>query len=277
MLINGQPETQIAAADRGLSYGDGVFRTLRCDDGGVRFWLRQYRQLAADCAVLGLPCPEAAVWEADIRQLLAASPDAALKLTVTRGLGQRGYAEPQPLRITRICQRSPLPQYPAVWLTEGVSVRWCDWRLATQPALAGVKHLNRLDNVMARREWQDPAIYEGLLLDQEGWVVEGVMSNLYLLRDGQLQTPAIDRAGVAGVSRQVLLEAAASLGLQPQSTRLRPADVQAAQAVWLSNSLAGILPVAKLGEHSWAAHPLTPILREAFQNKQNEETWRCLP
>ncbi|WP_148714704.1 aminodeoxychorismate lyase [Chitinolyticbacter meiyuanensis] len=268
-LVDGVPAESLPLTDRAVQFGDGVFRTVRCDGGGVRFWRRQYDKLAADGAALGIVVPPREVFEADIR--LLALGDAALKLIVTRGESVRGYAVPADCHPHRIVQASALPPPLPV---EGVRVRWCETRAGWQPALAGIKHLNRLENVLARREWSDPTIFEGLLLDRDGHVLEGVLSNVLALSGKVLFTPRLDGAGVAGVMRAVLCEAAARCGLQVRHAALTPAALLAADRLYLCNSLIGLTPVRELAGQHWGAHALDATLQAQLQSMIEEETWR---
>ncbi|WP_374350904.1 aminodeoxychorismate lyase [Chitinimonas sp.] len=254
-LVNGRPAGQISVSDRGLAYGDGVFRTIRCEAGRLLLWPRHYAKLAADCAALGITCPAEALLLADIAHLDAV--DGVIKIIVSRGESQRGYACVTGAPVTRIVQLSALPAYSESLYSDGAVVRLCDWPLSIQPGLAGIKHLNRLDQVMARREWTDTAIFDGLMCNGRGELVEGVISNLFLLQDGCLHTHPLHDCGVAGVARQLLLELAPGQGLNVQRRALHLDDLQSADAVLLSNSLAGIVPVSRLGDMHW---PLTPQL-----------------
>lgn len=173
MLINGAPGNSISALDRGLLYGDGVFRTLRIQDGQPLHWGRHYRKLQHDCDSLKLGCPSATLLAGELQQLAAQQPEAVAKITITRGEGKRGYAPPADNAPTRILSLSPLPQYPQHFYAQGVRLRVCELRLGYQPRLAGIKHLNRLENVLAAAEWSDPDIPEGLLLDGEGMPSQG--------------------------------------------------------------------------------------------------------
>lgn len=272
-LVNGQPGDLIAVSDRGLAYGDGVFRTLKCEAGRLLAWPRHYAKLAADCAVLGIDCPSEAVFRADIAQL--APETAAIKLIVTRGLSARGYRCNPAAAVTRIVQTGPLPDYPASLHTAGVATRFCDWPLAIQPGLAGVKHLNRLDQVMARREWSDPSIFEGLMGNARGELVEGVMSNLYLLRGNCLCTHPLADCGVAGVMRDLVLAAAAAQGLQVQQAAFTRVDLLAADALFLSNSLAGVVPIAQCGGQRWHNFSIAQQLHAAIAQLALDESLSC--
>lgn len=258
MLIDGMPGEQVSALDRGLAYGDGVYRTLELLGGQPRLWRWQWQRLTDDCTRLSLALPDEALLLAELALAAAGLERAVAKIVLTRGVGRRGYAVPADAVPTRIVSASPWAGYPPELAEQGVTVRLCELRLGLQPRLAGIKHLNRLENVLARSEWTDPAIQEGLLLDSEGYLVEGTMSNLFLLRGTEFTTPLLDRSGVAGALRAWVFDNAPELGLAVREARLTLDDLYAADAVFLCNSLIGLWPMARLGERSW---PIPDILR----------------
>jgi 4-amino-4-deoxychorismate lyase len=178
-----------------------------------------------------------------------------LKLILTRGSGGRGY-RPGTDAPRRIFSCHPRPTYPASYWRDGVRVRWCSTRLGWQPALAGLKHLNRLEQVLARQEWDDPTVPEGLMLDQGGAVAAGTQSNLFIVDDGRLLTPALEDCGVAGVMRGMLWDVATAQGLRVEQARLTAEDVGAAREVFLTNSLIGVWPVAQIKERACAQGPI---------------------
>src|SRR5690606_29721918 len=213
MLINGQTETAVPATDRGLQYGDGLFETLAVRAGEPRHLARHMARLRAGCARLALGFDAFDTLQQEIIQLAADQPRAVIKVLVTRGSGARGYRPPAHPACTRIVSRHPWPDYPAHWQQQGIRLRLCALRLGLNPALAGLKHLNRLENILARAEWNDADSPEGVLCDTAGRVIGGTMSNLFLVRNGVLLTPRLEQAGVAGITRQRVLETAARLGL----------------------------------------------------------------
>ena len=252
MLVNGVPAETIPATDRGLAYGDGVFRTLRVQGGRPLHWARHYATLSRDCAALALPCPPESILLSELRQAAAGHPRAAVKITVTRGSGPRGYAPPQPCVPTRIVAANAREPAPRSESSEGgVKVHLCRLRLAHQPALAGIKHLNRLENVLARAEWSDPEIAEGLLLDQEGFAIGGTMSNLFIAEKGVLITPDLSRCGVAGVTRGRVIDFAAQAAIDCRTENVPMQRVLDADEVFLVNSLIGLWPVAGLMHRTW--------------------------
>lgn len=250
-LVNGVPGDCLSARDRGLAYGDGVFRTLRVRGGQPLWWQDQYAKLQHDAAALDLPCPQAAVLQDEIERL-AASRDGVAKLILTRGCGARGYAPPPHPQVSRIVAFDPLPADSAEQCVADIAVRWCSLRLGRQPRLAGIKHLNRLENVLARAEWQDPAIGEGLLCDDTDAVISGVMSNLFIASGGVLQTPDLTQCGVAGVARSRILRGARKRGIEIEVTRIPAKAVMNADEVLLCNSVQGIRRVATLDDRIWA-------------------------
>lgn len=245
-LVNGSPAGVISPFERGLAFGDGVFRTLVMAAGEPLWWPDHQAKLAADCRQLGLAAPSRSEWEQDLAWIAARQPDSVVKLMVSRGPGPRGYRLPDLALPTRIAIASPLPGFPDPLRDSGATLRVCDLRLGHQPRLAGAKHLNRLENVLARMEWDDPAIDEGILLDQDGNVVSGVMTNLFVRREGAWLTPRLDRCGVAGVTRARLLPVLAA-----REARFGLDTLLAADALLLCNSLIRLRWVARLGERTW--------------------------
>lgn len=256
MLVNGIPGNTISIRDRGLLYGDGVFRTLRASRGAALHWPLHYQKLQHDCQALGIACPGFELLSAELDELLVRHPDGVVKLIVTRGMGVRGFAPPAGAEATRIWDVSPLPQCPSGNVTCGIKARVCDLRLSIQPCLAGVKHLNRLENVLAAAEWDDAEIAEGLLLDADDHVIEGTRSNLFLVAQGGLVTPDLSRCGVAGVQRERVTAWAAQHGVPLQVRNVTLDDVLQADELFLVNSVIGLWPVRELQQRRWDEFPL---------------------
>jgi 4-amino-4-deoxychorismate lyase len=263
ILVNGQPSDAVSALDRGLAYGDGVFRTLRTHSGQPVWWADHYAKLAADCAALALACPDEAMLRSEICRVAEAG-QGLVKIMLTRGIGARGYALPPNCAVTRIVLSAPLPDHAQDATGEAIVARWCSLRLAPQARLAGIKHLNRLENVLARAEWDDPAIFEGLLCADDGMVVGGVMSNLFWVSHGELFTPDLHACGVAGVTRARLLRAAARRGLPTHTGRYPPAAILAADEVMICNSVIGLRRIARLDDVSLPAAGWTENLKIAL-------------
>ena len=274
VLINGQPSDSISSLDRGLLYGDGVFETIAVEHGRPRFWLRHLARLVVGCERLGIPQPEGSVLLEESLALIAGVEHGSLKIIVTRGQGGRGYRPATDMVPTRIIQLLPWPDYPETCHESGVRVRLCRQRLGHNPALAGIKHLNRLEQVLARGEWDDPDILEGLLLDEDEHPVEGTMSNLFIIRDQVLLTPDLMRCGVAGILRTVVMELAASVPMPLQVRALGFDDLWGADEVFLTNSLIGIWPVCAIESRPCHKGALTHRLQGLLKDLSSDgEAW----
>lgn len=257
-FVGAASATGIGLDDRGFAYGDGLFETMRAHRGDVPWWDAHWTRLQRGAARLRIALPEQQQVRDEGAGLLAGG-DGVLKLVVSRGAGGRGYAPDDASVPTWVLSRHRLP--PA-FARDGLTLRWCETRLALQPALAGIKHCNRLEQVLARGEWRDlPAperdADEGLMRSGDGDVVCATAANVFVLHAGGWITPRIDRCGVQGVCRGWAIAALAA-----GEARLSVADVESAEAVFLCNAVRGILPVARLGTHAWLPHPQVPALQQ---------------
>ncbi|AYG09233.1 aminodeoxychorismate lyase [Pseudomonas fluorescens] len=258
--VDGQPADAVPLKDRGLAYGDGLFETLAVKAGQPVLLDRHLQRLDEGCRRLALVADQALIRN-ELLAYAAALGDGVLKLILTRGDSLRGYGINAGAPVRRILQGSPPATYPPAHGSSGVRLFPCATRLSEQPLLAGLKHLNRLEQVLARAEWQDADHAEGLMLDMSGRVIEGVFSNLFLVDNGQLLTADLSRCGVAGVMRAELLARAEALGLVTTVTDISLAQLQRADEVFVCNSVYGIWPVLGCGPMSWSAGPLTRKLQ----------------
>ncbi|UTW08379.1 aminodeoxychorismate lyase [Pseudomonas benzenivorans] len=258
--VDGRPSEQLSVKDRGLAYGDGLFETIAVREGAPTLLDRHLARLADGCARLCLPF-DAPLLRGELQAFSRQLGEGVVKLILTRGDGLRGYAPPQPTMVRRILQGSPKPTYPTQHAELGVRLFPCTTRLAEQPLLAGMKHLNRLEQVLARSEWQDSEHAEGLMQDGAGRVIEGVFSNLFLVKGGALLTPDLSRCGVAGVMRAELLAQAETLGVSCEVGDFGLDALLDADEVFLCNSLYGVWPVRALLHRDWSVGPLTRKLQ----------------
>jgi 4-amino-4-deoxychorismate lyase len=265
ILVNGSPGSRLEAADRGLHYGDGVFETMAVVDGRIRLWDRHMQRFQDGCRRLGLVPPDTAILRQEAEKLAAETSRGIVKLIFTRGVAGRGYRPPAVTVPTRILQRRPWPEHPASRWDRGVRVRICRTRLAVGSELAGIKHLNRLEQVMARAEWQDDDVAEGLMLDTDGYVVEGTVSNLFVQEGSRLLTPPLDRCGVAGVMRAEILAIARGTGWEVEEKRLRLPRVLNADALFLTNAVIGVWPVREVAGRAVRVSSRTRFLQRELK------------
>lgn len=260
--INGTPDATLAPDDRGLCYGDGLFETIWLRDGRAPLWPRHMRRLAEGCRRLGLPAPVPAWLLAEVRAAADGLATAVVRLTLTRGVGPRGYAAPDPVTPTCIVSAAALPPPRPDWYHQGLRLRVCRTRLAAQPALAGLKHLNRLEQVLARNEWHDDSVDEGLMLDLDNRVIGATAANVFAVRDGRLHTPDLRRCGVAGTARAEVLARHPDADVGDLSLDA----LRAADEVFLTSAVRGVVPVRALDRHCWPVGPVTRAIQACWRD-----------
>lgn len=246
ILINGQPENRVPVSDRGLQYGDGLFETLAFRNGELELLPQHLTRLLQGCERLNLTFQQLDSLKAELAMLCAqTAEDSVIKIILTRGSGGRGYKAPVDNEAIRIISSHPMPDHPKA-NQSGVVVRLCEQRLGLNPMLAGIKHLNRLEQVLARSEWDDSNISEGLMLDINENLIEGTMSNLFIVKNQQLITPAIAQAGIAGIMRGHIMAMAEKMAITCYESSLTVNDLLEADEVFLTNSIIKLWPVKKL-------------------------------
>lgn len=264
-LVNGSAHGLITPFDRGFAYGDGVFRTLKVVHGIPEAWPLHYQKLVADCSVIGIVAPAAELLMHDMQQLFLLNEIAVAKIVITRGESERGYAPPAVSLPLRVVIKSNLPDYPAENFTKGISLYLCETKLAHQPRLAGIKHLNRLESVLARSEWHDVSFVDGVMLDQENNVIECTAANIFAKYDHVLVTPDLSHCGVAGVMRERIMQLAPRLGYSMSMKKLTLAELKLADEVFICNSLYGAWPVLSCDNHTWQVSQLTEKINAALR------------
>ncbi|NOT64950.1 MAG: aminodeoxychorismate lyase [Methylotenera sp.] len=271
-LINGDLTQIISPLDRGFAYGDGVFRTMVVRGGLPVDWPLHYQKLVADCAAIGIVCPSAELLMSDFLQLFSiedidSNQLEVAKIIITRGEGERGYKPPAVTSPTRVVIKTAISKFPPEYNTTGVHLHLCETRLAMQAKLAGVKHLNRLENVLARMEWRDEDIFDGLMLDQQSNVIECTMSNVFARFDNVFITPDLSQCGVAGVTRQRIMGLASVVNLTVEIAPLSLSRLLHADEIIICNSLYGALQVTKIGDVIWPPQALANTFRNLLSHK----------
>ena len=267
---SGEEIDAIAIPDRGLQYGDGLFETIAIREGTPRLWTYHVERLQLGCERLGLPAPNPAQLETDLTEALRATRrsagNAVAKIIVTAAAGPRGYRrgnEVSPSILIGVFDSRPVP---ATAYLNGIEARLCTTRLAEQPLLAGVKSLSRLEQVLARAEWQDAQTLEGLMLDTTGRLVCGTMSNVFIAAKNSLSTPALTRCGVAGVMRRHVMTVLADSGMDCEVRDIDSAELWSATEVFLTNSQFGILPVHRVDRQVWPKGETTARIMSLVAN-----------
>jgi 4-amino-4-deoxychorismate lyase len=263
-LVNGVPGESVSVVDRGLTYGDGLFETIAVRDGRGRFLDYHLERLTEGCARLAIPFPGRDVIETEACDLAADCRSGTLKILLTRGTGERGYAPPANPAPTRIVGLIPGPGHTPNAVRQGIVVKLCETRIGVNRRLAGMKTLGRLEQVLARAEWNDPEIGEGLMTTVDGEIICGTMTNVFRVRDGELFTPDLSRCGVRGIMRRVVMEQAQRIGVVCRESDMSPADFFDANEVFVTNSQIGIWPVIRFEGRGFDIGPVTRRLMTAL-------------
>lgn len=270
MLVNGKQQDTIAIMDRGFQYGDGLFETIEVRQNVPIFLEQHLQRLTKDSQRLYLPKLDLELLRSEISQLCQNAGNAVLKIIITRGTGGRGYRQPDEIQSTRILSVHPFPDYPQSYYIDGIVARICNTRLGLNPTLAGMKHLNRLEQVMARAEWNDNAIHEGIMLDFNGRVIEGTMTNLFYAKNGELFTAKLNLCGIAGILRGWIFEQMPVIEHDFYLENLQQAD-----EIFVCNSVMGICGVRQIENQFFKTGKITQKLQLALESEKQKQVALC--
>lgn len=257
-LLNGEISSLVATTNRGLNYADGLFETLVVRNSRPLRWQSHMDRLGVGCERLGLAMPSQVVLLREVQTVSAGLPEAVVKIVLTRNSGGRGYMPPEDNSCVRIVSSHVFPDGIAEMASEGVKARICEIRLALQPALGGIKHLNRLEQVLASAELRKAGVAEGILLDREDHVISAVSANIFLVMDDRLLTPRLDLCGVRGVVRSQLL---AEYGARCEQRRIMVDMLWEADEVFICNTVRGIVPITAIDDQQYGIGPVTRELQ----------------
>ena len=257
-LVNGEISSLVATTNRGLNFGDGLFETLVVHHGRPRRWQGHMDSLGVGCERLGLTMPPQSVLLREVQTVSAGLGNAVVKIVICRGGPSKSYMPPQDEECVRIVSAERFPDGIARLARKGVRARICELRLAIQPALGGMKHLNRLEQVLASAELREKGAREGILLDREGHVTCAVGANVFLVSEDRLLTPRLDLCGIRGVVRSHILT---GFGARCEQRRITLDMLQEADEIFICNTVKGIVPVTAVDDQEFAIGPVTRELQ----------------
>ncbi|MDH5612174.1 MAG: aminodeoxychorismate lyase [Gammaproteobacteria bacterium] len=266
--INGISCQYLSIMDRGLHYGDGLFETIACVDHKLQFWNEHIVRMQNSAQQLGIELSAIKYFESDVQNMLQAHSvsGCVIKLILTRGQSERGYRSSLPQKPTRIVILSDLPPYSEQYAKQGINACFCQHPVSNNSRLAGIKHLNRLDNVLARNEWQDE-YQEGFMFDESGHLIEGTMSNVFAVKKNQLYTPSLNLSGVNGIIRAQILSIAQEQKIQSKVTNITKEEIMSMDEIFVCNSIIGIWPVNTLNNKSYEIGPITQKITQVLQQR----------
>ena len=265
-LVNGKAGDSISVYDRGFLYGHGLFETIAVQQQQPLLLEAHLQRLETDASRLGFTAPITQIKQ-DIEALAASVEYGAIRVTLTCGEGGRGYATPDNLQANRIVSLFEWPPYVDEYRNSGIHLGIAEYNLANQPLLAGIKHLNRLEQVLIRQQWQN-SWQEAIVCDEQGNVIEATQANLFIVNiDGCIHTPEINKCGINGVMRNTVMQYAAKIGLDVVEKTMSLTDVQNAHEIFVTNSIIGIWPVSHFRDNHYPNRQISQtLLEELIQN-----------
>ena len=275
-LVNGELKASVNLFDRGFMYGDGLFETVRVVNGQAPLWRYHCQRLETGCRQLKIKTDTGLLKRllAGLQEVVGEAGRTAetcvVKIMITRGVGGRGYQTAQHCTASEIIICYPAPDYPSAYAREGILVSTCQHRLSENPLLAGIKHLNRLDQVLASTELDD-SVAEGLMLDQQGQVIEGTKSNILLFKNHEIVSPITTSCGVDGVARSFIFDNLSTLGAQGRFEHIKPEQISEFDGMAIVNSVLGIWPVRMLDGVELPISPLVFDIQRLFNDLLNFE------
>ena len=263
-LINGTFQ-KISPFDRAFQYGDGIFRTFIVENKKPRHWKHHYKKIIEDCRAIKITPPKEKTLLSDVQLLFKTKRRAVGKFIISRGVSERGYKFNDAITHNRFLIKTKMPIYPKEYFKFGVDLHVCKQKL-NPSALSGVKHLNRLENIMARREWKGDRYADGILLDQNGHVIECISSNIFMRAGKTIYTPKMNHIGIKGVTRDLVIKIAIQLGFKIKEAVFTLEKLLKADEVFITNSLFGVLQVKKIKNRSWQHQELASLLNHTLEN-----------
>lgn len=264
--VDGIAASQIAVQDRAFAYGDGLFATMRVDDSGqVQFLDSHINKLVQGAKRLGFDWQLSQASQVRLTQVAQNNPNHCIKLQVSRGQGGRGYASPDSPTPIEVLSVNPIPAHYQAWQQQGIALHHCDIALGRQPRLAGIKHCNRLEQVLIKSEPLMTDFDDVWVADEQGFVIEASMANLFVLIDGHWHTPSLSHSGVAGMMRRQVLQSLLELGHNIHVAPVSIKHFKEAQAVLMTNSLLGVVTVNRVDNQQFSGQALQACLILAQQ------------
>ncbi|WP_299494349.1 aminodeoxychorismate lyase [uncultured Shewanella sp.] len=260
--VNGVENGQVKPVDRGLAYGDGLFATMRVSHHEIQFLTGHFNRLSQGAKRLGFDWQASPTLKAHLHQQALTMEHGCIKLLLTRGSGGRGYAAPSQLDITEVVSTHPIPKHYPLWQQRGIALVSSDVTLGRQPRLAGIKHCNRLEQVLIKSVPIPLGFDDYLVLDEQDLVIESSMANLFFVdKEQAVYTPALSHSGVAGMMREQVINGILALGF---SVHVKPIPISRLtdfSAAFVTNSLLGVVDVTRINDVMYTSDPLTQMLR----------------
>jgi len=273
VLINGAKQSKISIFNRNVQFGDGLFETCVVENKKILFWVNHFARLNRGCEQLKISKVDESVWLSDVKKALSlcSYDHCVVKLILSRGESLRGYGFKDDIKPVRAVIVSELQK---TTLNNSFCLEYCQSGYDSNPKLAGIKHCNRLEQVLARAGLKSD---EGIMLDENHNVISVTQGNIYAIHDNTLITPKLDKCGVEGTRRAVILDLAKLLGIKVKVDTLSIKELGQADEVFISNSIIGIQFISQIGNIGFGKNSITKKIKDAFKKKtEDSNSWQCI-
>jgi len=273
VIINGKEQSNISIFNRNFQYGDGLFETCVVNNNQILFWEKHLSRLDIGCRKLKIKNIEEEIWLKDIKKALSltSKKNCVLKLILSRGNSQRGYSYPDDILQVRVVIVSEMKNVQA---KESFSLEYASSGYHSNPNLAGIKHCNRIEQILARSSLKRD---EAIMLDENQNIISVTQGNIYFIFGQSLVTPKLDRCGVIGSRRSLILELAESIELNVEEGNVSMNDAKKADEAFISNSIMGIQSVNSIEEYQLTKRLVTKQIKIAFElATQDIKSWTCI-
>ena len=272
-IINGKEQSNISIFNRNFQYGDGLFETCVVNNNQILFWEKHLSRLDIGCRKLKIKNIEEEIWLKDIKKALSltSKKNCVLKLILSRGNSQRGYSYSDDILPVRVVIVSEMKNVQA---KESFSLEYASSGYHSNPNLAGIKHCNRIEQILARSSLKRD---EAIMLDENQNIISVTQGNIYFIFGQSLVTPKLDRCGVIGSRRSLILELAESIELNVEQGNVSMNDAKKADEAFISNSIMGIQSVNSIEEYQLTKRLVTKQIKIAFElATQDIKSWTCI-
>jgi len=263
-LINGKKSSGLNPFDRGLAFGDGVFRTMKIQNGVPKFWKFHYEILSHDANSIQIDIPSSRILLNDIKKLFFEPGNFVGKFIITRGVSGRGYQFKNNIKCTRVLLKNKFTPVKKEMVKTGVCLQVCKQKISENSTLSGIKHLNRLENVLAKTELEEEN-FDGILLDSHGHVNECISSTIIMRVGDTLYVPNQSGAGVSGVTKKIIIDNAAFMGYKVKIKNILLDDLIKSDEVVITNSIIGAIPIRKINNKKWKLFKLANDINKIFK------------
>lgn len=246
MIINGQQQQQINIADRAFQYGDGCFTTMAFRNERLEFFDAHINRLKLACKTLYIDFVKWSELESCILGSLKTHADCVVKVIITRGIGGRGYSPEGAISPSFIITHHTIPAHYVTWQTNGIKLTISPIELACQPLLAGIKHLNRLEQVLVKQALVNTGYDDAVVCDTQQIIIESSVGNLFWYKNNVWYTSDLSGSGVNGVMRQCVLAVMQQKGKECLVVKHNASVLFSAQEMFVCNSLMMLVPVVSL-------------------------------